>query len=369
MKIALHLDSAAVSGAERQALLLAAELRRRGHTIIVSSRPSGLMREALDREGYAVSTARPRGDADLWNASAFALWLRRERPDALLLTSWKRMFTAAWAARRAGVPRVAMRLGGTHRIEPGLAGWRFRRALTRYVHVSITNSRLVGESFRQAAPGACVVEVPNGLVVRRDAPAPLRRELAVPDGAPLFAAAGALTRRKGFHLLVGALARSGTAAHLAIAGDGQEGAALRELARSLGVAERVHWLGHRTDVPAVIAAADAYVVSSLGEGMSVAMLEAVAAGVPVLATEVGGVWDVLAPRDGRPAGGWIVPARDETALAGALATVAALVRDDPAALRARADEAGWRLANWFTVEKMVDGYESALLAPLPCAAR
>jgi glycosyltransferase involved in cell wall biosynthesis len=95
--------------------------------------------------------------------------------------------------------------------------------------------------------------------------------------------------------------------------------------------------------------------------MSVAMLEAVTARRPVISTDVGGAWDVLAPREGRPAAGWIVPPDDERALAGALSEVAGLLRTDPAAVAARVDEAAWRLENWFTVERMMDGVEAALL--------
>ncbi len=160
---------------------------------------------------------------------------------------------------------------------------------------------------------------------------------------------------------MGALGRAADPGlHVVLAGEGPDRDALRARAESLGIADRVHLLGQRSDVAAVLAAGDLFVLSSRSEGMSVAMLEAVTARRPVISTDVGGAWDVLAPREGRPAAGWIVPRDDEPALAAALREVAGLLRAGRAAVDARVDEAAWRLEHWFSVERMIDGVEAAL---------
>lgn len=363
MRIAMHVDGADIRGNEKQSALLASALSARGHEVHASCRPGGPVEALLRQAGARTSGIRPRGDADLLHALRFAGWLRDVRPDAVLLTSWKRAFVAGWAARRAGVPRVVLRLGGVHRFRPGLASWKYRHALTRYYDAVIVNSHLVAEHLLGAVDGLPrdrVHVVPNGIDLAPAPAVPLRAELGLPGDAALLLAAGGLEHRKGFDVLIGAVAGLDPAVHLAIAGGGADRESLRAQASALGVSGRVHFLGQRTDVPGLMADADAFVVSSRGEGMAVVMLEAIAAGTPVVSTEVGGVREVLAPRDGRPPAGWIVPPDDAGALRAALSEVLAAGRSWPQSVRERIAEATWRLENWLTVERMIEGYERVL---------
>lgn len=363
MKVAVHLDGPAVQGNERQMVLVAACLVARGHRVVASCRAGGPVAEAFAREGIPTTGARPRGDADAWNALRFAAWLRRERPDALLLTSWKRAFVAGWAARVARVPRVVLRVGGTHRIEPGWEGWKRRRALLRYVDAVVSNSRVVTERLAGGVPGlrGRIWEVPNGIAFAPMPPAPLREELGIAPGALLVAGVGVLTHGKGFDLLLDAVARTGDEGlHVVLAGEGPARGALLARAASLGLGDRLHLLGHRADVPAVLAACDVLAVASRAEGMSVAMMEAMTARRPVVSAEVGGVWEALAGRAGRAAAGWIVPREDAGALSAALMEVAADLRAGGDEVRRRVAEARWRVDHWFTVERMIDGVEAAL---------
>ncbi|HEU0054744.1 MAG TPA: glycosyltransferase, partial [Longimicrobium sp.] len=140
-----------------------------------------------------------------------------------------------------------------------------------------------------------------------------------------------------------------------LAGDGEEREALESLARELGVAERAHFLGYRDDTGDVLDALDTFVVCSNREGLSNAMLEALAAGVPVVSTPVSGSDDALSPfPDGR-APGMIVGFEAEE--------IAAALRDllaDRERLREMGDAARERAATSFSVDGMLDAWEAVL---------
>ncbi|HEX6373126.1 MAG TPA: glycosyltransferase family 4 protein [Longimicrobium sp.] len=364
MRIAIHVDGPIIRGNERQVIRIAAGLRERGHHVAVSCRAEGPVRDALAALGIPTTGVRPGGDADLWNATRFAAWLRGERAQAVLLTSWKRTMIGAWAAAAARVPRIVYRIGDVHPI-----GALERLALRRWYTDVIANSRMVGEAVARAVPHAAgkVHVVVNGMGTVGTPPAPVRRELGIGEDAILLAAVGGSERRKGFDLLIDALPALDARVHAVLVGGGTdaERSRLETQARERGVAERVHFLGRRPDGPAVTAACDAFVLPSRSEGFSVAMLEAMAAGRPTVATDVGGAWEGLAARDGRPAAGWIVPVGDAQALAAALREVVDGIRARSAEVRARAAEAAWRAANWFTLDRMIDGYEAVLAGRAP----
>jgi glycosyltransferase involved in cell wall biosynthesis len=369
VKVAMHADGPSIRGSERQALLIAEGLRARGHEVVVSCRAGGPVQAELERAGVRTARVRPRGDADVLSLLAFAAWLRRERPDALLLTSWVRLFGASWAARLARTPRVVLRLGGEQRVPArGASGWKYRRALRAGVDVVVVNSRELRERLLAQLPGfdpGRVRVVHNAVEPVRAEPAALRAEVGAIAGEALVLGVGGLERRKGFDVLVEALAAAPGGLRLAIAGSGPDREALRAQAERLGIGGRVHLLGQRSDVPALLAAADVFVLSSRSDSMANAMLEAMAAGTPVVATRVPGTEDALAPRDGRPAAGWIVPPGDAGALAAALAAVTADLRAGGGKARAHAREARWRLEHWFTRERMVGGYEAVLAGGAP----
>lgn len=365
MKLAVLLDGPSIRGNERQVFSVASGLRERGHEVVVSCRSAGPVGELFRGGGIRTTPVRPRGDVDFWSAARFAAWLRAECPDVLLLASWKRAWIAGLAARWAGVPRVVLRVGDVMAVKTPVDRWKYGTALARYCDAVVANSRVVAEHLARTIPGLRrdrIHEVPNGLRVCAPRARLPRSELGVPAGATVLLAVGGLEKKKGFDLLVAALAQLDSDTHLVIAGEGPERAALTAQAASLGISERIHLLGNRADVPALLATCDVFVLSSRSEGMAVAMLEAVAARRPVVAAEVGGVWELLAPREGRPGGGWMVAPEDAAALAGTLRTVVADLRTGASEVGTRVAEATWRLENWFSPERMLDRYE-AVLAP------
>ena len=177
----------------------------------------------------------------------------------------------------------------------------------------------------------------------------LRREWGVPEGVLVIGSVGRLVAVKNYALLLRALAASGLDAHLVLAGEGPERAALTALAASLGIASRVHLLGHSNDVDRVLGAFDVFVLPSFSEGMSNTLLEAMAAGVPPVASDVGGNGEIV--RDG--VDGRLFKSDDEAGLA---ACLVALCRDD--AERARlAAAARERVLSTFDIDQMIERYE------------
>lgn len=361
MKLVAHNGSRVWGGNEKWLATLASGLLKRGHQVVVSCRADGPVRDALAERRIPTSPIRPRGELDLISAVRFGAWLQREQPDALLLTSWNRTASAARAGRRAGVGRVVVRLGIVRSFP---VGGRFAAAFRDDVDAMIVNSPEIRDAWLASAPNfdeARVHVVLNGIQPRPDdggaARQAVRAELGTGPEARLVAGVGHVTHRKGFDLLLDAFAQLGDpGAELVIVGTGPAEAELRRRARGLGVAGRVHWAGHRGDVPEVLAACDAFVLSSRNEGMANVMLEAMAAGTPVVATRISGVWDAIGPVRGRPPAGWIVPPENASAMAGA---IGAALGNRPEA-RVRAAEGRWRITEWFSVDRMVSQAERVL---------
>jgi hypothetical protein len=140
MRLVVQSDSRIWGGNEKWLLLVSRGLAERGHDVVVSCKPGGEVAERARSAGLRISHRRPGGDADLPRALGFAQLLRRERPDAVLLSAFKRVFWAGWASRVAGVPRVVERLG----IEHGLPRqWKYRKAFRDYIDAMIVNSSAI----------------------------------------------------------------------------------------------------------------------------------------------------------------------------------------------------------------------------------
>lgn len=207
--------------------------------------------------------------------------------------------------------------------------WKYDHAAVRRI---ICISAAVAASLRGAvrAPERLRI-VHSGLdlrrfEVRRDGR--LRGALGVPDGAPLVGHVAALDRHKGWDVFLEVAARLAAAGHPArfvAVGDGRERASLEARARALGLADRLAFAGFRTDVPEVLAELDLLVFPSESEGLGTTVLDAFAAGVPVVASDVGGLPELVAPG----ATGLLAPVGDVAAF-----TAAARRLLDDSALRA-----------------------------------
>jgi len=215
----------------------------------------------------------------------------------------------------------------------------------------------------RAVPAERVRLIWNGAPLDEFAPVPrdralaVRRGLGLPDDAVVVGAVGRLNAQKGHAFLVDAAARLRhvEALRFVIAGDGDLMGELRARAAAAGVADRVVFAGHRTDVPDVLGALDVFCLSSLYEGTPLALFEAMAAGKAIVSTAVDGCREVLA--DGDTA--LLAPPADAGALAAAIERVAG-APELRARLAVRAREESRRYDVRACVDAMQDLYADLL---------
>ena len=259
--------------------------------------------------------------------------IRQERCDLVHTHCSKAGVTGRLAARRCGVPAIHTPHGhifyGYFGRWPTAAFVAIERRLARRTAriVSLTN-RETGESLERGIGWRDqYVTVPSGVPLARfrgipaEAGRQFRGELEIPDDAFLFVSVGRLVPVKGFDILLRAFASATLGdrpAHLAIVGGGEEHARLEALARELKLHGRVRFAGHRPDVTPALSAASAFVMASRNEGMGRAFIEAMASGLPVIGTRVGGVPEFLKDRET----GLLVEKEDPVSLAQALRTLA-----------------------------------------------
>jgi glycosyltransferase involved in cell wall biosynthesis len=372
MKVVAQNAARVWGGNEKWLGVLGAGLSRRGHDVLVSCR-TGDVRDRYERLGLRTTAIRPRGEGDIFSALQFSRWLNRERPDAVLLTSWVPSVLGAWAARAANIPRVVVRQGIVREFprSPIRA-----RAYRRWIDMMIVNSPEIREAWLAGGngyPADRVRVILNGVASRRAEREELRRrlreELGVQPETILIGGAGHLFTRKGFDILLRGFSVADVPdSRLAILGEGDHADALRSLGRELGIADRIDWLGGRSNGPDIIGGYDVFVLSSRNEGMANVMLEAMAAGAPVIAADVSGVRTALAATTDRPAGGWLYAPDDVDALSTAIRNVVGSLRSDDRLVRQRVDEAHWRIENWFSIDRMIDECEAVLFGPAPSHA-
>jgi glycosyltransferase involved in cell wall biosynthesis len=179
----------------------------------------------------------------------------------------------------------------------------------------------------------------------------VRRELGIDKNAEVVIITGSL-KWKGHETLLDAvalIARQAPNLTVLIAGRGPQEPALRQQAAQLGISNRVHFLGFRQDIPALLSAADVFVLPSRSEAFPVSILEAMAAGLPVIASNIGGIPEQVQPG----VNGYLINPCDAQVLARFLL---ALCQDG--GLRAHMGQNSRETVRHFTVNRMVDGYLS-----------
>jgi starch synthase (maltosyl-transferring) len=178
------------------------------------------------------------------------------------------------------------------------------------------------------------------------------REFGIPPESRTFLYVGRLDRQKGLPFLLEAwapVAARYRGVHLLLVGEGPERGALETQIARLGLAASVHLSGWREEIPELLRAADCFVLPSLWEGMPNVVLEAMAAGLPVIATRVEGTAEVIQAGET----GWLVA----PGAPGALTAAMEQFLDDPIAARSMGERGQRRVRAEYTWEQMVRRYE------------
>jgi len=294
------LSSYGVGGQERVALDLAIGQRARGHRVAVISLappPDGAMADEFREHGITVDRVAKRGGLDPTLIPRLVLALRRHGADIVHTHNPLPLIYGAPAARlvRAGAIHTK------HGKNPGTRGLiALRRAAARFVHAFVAVSETTAEQAREQRdmPPHKLHVIPNGIRLDRYAPdlaarAAARAELGLGD-AYVIGTVGRIDTYKNQAMLVRALApRLGRDVRLVIIGEGPARADVEAEVARLADPSSVVLTGRRMDVPKLIHAFDVFALSSQSEGLPLVVPEAMAAGLPIVTTSVGGLPTVV----------------------------------------------------------------------------
>lgn len=345
------------SGAEKQMVLLARGLPRERFEVEVAALTRlGPLESELRAAGLPVTLIGKRLKVDPLALARVATFMRSRRYDVVQTWIFAANVYGRLAARRAKVPVVV-----TNEMAVDLWKGRVQRAidrrLARWTDRVVGNSNAVVEFYRQlGVPAEKLACIPSGIedaIPATADPAEVRRSLGVPLDAPVAIFVGRLAPQKAVDDLITALdllQHVRPALRTWIVGDGPLRPRLEETARAfrLDLDGRVRFLGHRDDVPSLLASADMLVLPSLYEGLPNVVLEAMQLGKAVVATAAPGTTEVVA--DG--ATGLLVPLRRPTDLARAIRTLV----DDPPLRRRLGDAGRARVAAEFRAATMVERF-------------
>jgi glycosyltransferase involved in cell wall biosynthesis len=361
MKILYVIDHLRADGTQQTLLQLATGLAKRGHHQAIISLLDSWDEPLLSQLRDTGTCVRILG---LWHvASAIGLlptwnWMRRERFDAAVTLLLVADVLGRPLARAAGIPVIVSSLRARNVHYKAWQRWLVRTTM-RWVDAVVLNST-AGREFavnQEGAQAQRVHVIPNGVEVDQYQHPITRSKLCAEFGLAtngrIVGSAGRLAPQKGFDVLLDALSLLGrTDVQLLLFGRGKEEAHLRTKAVRLGPERYIRLAGYRDDLPRLLGALDLYVQPSRFEGMPHAVLEAMAAGCPIVATSVDGIRDLI--QDG--CHGWLVPPDDATALAAAMN--AAL--GDPREARRRGAAAQARARADFGTEAIDSAWEGLL---------
>jgi glycosyltransferase involved in cell wall biosynthesis len=354
--VAFLITSLNRGGAETQLVRVALSLRRRGWKVgILTMLPSSAYLEEVREAGIELAECvTPLGRLPWRMVPRVVRTLRRWQPPVLVTFNFPADVMGRICGPLAGVPILIGSILTAH-VKSIFREW-FYRYTEPLVALTVSNSSAAlrfMDSRRILSPGKTMV-IPNGVavaeypaVVSREA---VRAELDLPMDAFLWIAVGNLREAKDYPTLVRAAERCAKADprfRLLVVGGGDLLEGLREEAASRGLGGIVRFLGSRGDVARFLSISDAYVLSSAWEGMPNTVMEAMASALPVVATQVGGVAELV--EDG--SSGFLVPPGDPAAMADRMIGLMAL---EPEHRRRMGTSGRDRMAREFDMEVVVD---------------
>lgn len=313
-------------GLERMVIELVKLQQRQGHACqVICLFERGALAHELDAAGIDVRACGKRQGLDLRALGRLRRWLLDHGTEVMHTHNAVAHYQAVLAAVGLGLRQVVnTRHGMGVNRRAARREWLYRRAMAGTDTVVTVCEAARSDAIRRGiVPRHKSTVVPNGIALERFSPAShamaerLAHRLRLPVRTQLIGSVGRLNWTKDQVTLIRAfrqvqLCRPDTA--LLLIGDGELREQLRQCAIDERVAGAVHFLGDRDDVRELLQGLDLFVLSSLSEGYSMALLEAAAAGLPIVATEVGGNGEIV--RNGRT--GTLVPAGDPAQLAEAM---------------------------------------------------
>lgn len=359
LRIAFCITELEIGGAEQCLVELACGLDRQQFTpaVFVLGRrpdaPADALYRRLEAAGIAVESFGARTPAGFLPVLArLTRSLRRFQPDLLQTFLWHANVLGRVAGRMAGVPHVVAGIRVAERSGRGRL-W-LDRLTDRWVERHVAVSEAVARFSRQSGglPSVKLIVIPNGVDASRflDASPVALEPLGLPPGYRAIVCVGRLEPQKRVDWLLRLLPQVVEAApdcQLLVVGEGPQRPALEKLAADLAIGRHVRFLGFRDDIPAILAASEVLALPSAWEGMPNAVLEAMASSLPVVATDVEGVRELL----GDGAAEQVVAVDGPRAFTERLI---ALLKDE--GLRSRLGAANRRRAEEFSWPAMIERY-------------
>jgi glycosyltransferase involved in cell wall biosynthesis len=348
----LHIDTArGWRGGQSQVLHLVQGLRAIGHRAVLVAHPNGELRRRMS-EGHDLIPVAARGEVDLSAAWRLSRVIKGLEPDVVHAHEPHAVAMASTALSILS-PTPRPPLLASRRIVSAMAKNSFSRWKYSQIDCFIANSVAIRERLAaEGIPRAKVAIVHEGVDVERIVRMPaanVHAEFYLPTHAPVVGNVAALVPHKGHHHLIESAAlviREVPDARFIIVGDGELRESLQRQIRDKHLARHIFLAGFRADARELTKGFDIFALSSIVEGMCAALIDAMAASKPAVATDAGAVSEVMV--DGET--GFLVPPRDHAAMAARLVT---LLKD--AGLRSWMGGAALaRVRRSFTVARMVE---------------
>lgn len=368
MKAAHVIKAKGIAGAEKHLLILLPALRSRGVDpclllLETPDNPQDALVEQMRAGGVDVRRIPIRGHADVGVIGRIGAALRETQPDIVHTHLIHADLYGGFAAKRLGLPVVVSAHNDSPQRRNPLVRPLMRRmwhAADRGIAISDAVARFI--AAEEGAPAAKITTIHYGMTpqeVDLEARANLRLGIAASEDALVVGMVSRLIAQKGVSYGLRAFARAADPfpnAQLVIIGDGELRADLEREAQALNLAHRAHFLGWQPDAARLMAGFDVFLMPSLWEGFGLTLLEAMAARLPVVASRVSAIPEIVI--DGET--GYLAPPRDVDSLVEHLSV---LLSDS--ALRTKMGEAGFaRLRDQFSVERMaartVDVYKEVM---------
>lgn len=357
LKIRFLLPSLNLGGSEKHVIRLASGLREKGHDVGIATlfREGFLLDEVL-KEGIPFECLKIKSG---WLLSPFHIfeWLQKERPDVLHTYLFGFHFFAGLAARLAGIPLV---LSSRRDVEYGQR----KRDLfieslgnlfvDRVICCAKAAQRRASEKEFWLSPEK-LNTIYNGVDLERfkiTHPEKIRKEFDIPDNVPVIGTVGNLSHKKGTPFLLDAMGLIIPAhphARFLLVGAGPLEKEMKEKAIHLAPRGQIIFTGPRSDIPDLMSAMDIFVLASLFEGLPNVLLEAMTLGKPVIATQVGGIPELIESRGD----GILVPPQNPQELARAVLTLL----EDPSRAKAMGERGQEKIKTHFLLGRMVDQYD------------